>query len=317
MALLLILALLLKLPLFLYPKPVLVSQADGKLYQLLAGWLNTAGGGNFLAGLLSFLLIYIQALMITSMVNEYRMTNKPGFLPGMAYVLITSLMPEWNYLSAALVANTLIIWAFSLLFQLYNVSAANGRVYNIGLLMGFASFIHFPSLGLALSLLIGLMILKPFRLNEFFLLLLGVTTPYYFYGVYLFLADQFHWQNFFPPLTLHVPLLQNSIWVVISTVLLGVPFLAGGFYIQTQLRKMLIQARKNWSVMLMYLLIAIFIPFVNSDNLFTNWALAIPPFAAFHAAGYLYPPRKWVSVLLFFLFVGFILFQQYVVNIWR
>lgn len=245
------------------------------------------------------------------------MTTRQTFLPGMAYLLITSLLPEWSYLSAALVASTLVIWSFSKLFKLYNIATANGIIYNTGLIIGIASFIYFPSLFFGLCILLGLMILRPFRINELLLFLLGVLCPYYFYAVYLFLTDSLTVNKLLPPLQVKFSLFTKSVWVVISTILLSIPFLLGGYYVQSHLRKMLIQARKNWSILLIYLLLALFIPLVNPVALFTDWIIIAAPFAAFHACTYLYPPRKWLSLLLFVIMVAYILVQQYATPAWH
>jgi hypothetical protein len=124
----------------------------------------------------SFTLLYGQALMLNYLVNEYRMTARQSYLTGMAYLMITSLLPEWNYLSAPLLASTFVIWMFIKLFRLYNSSNARAQVYNIGLLAGISSFIFLPSaLVLLLCIILGLMILKPFRLNEMLLSLWWVA----------------------------------------------------------------------------------------------------------------------------------------------
>lgn len=313
-ALLFIFGLLIKLPLFLVPKTAVSTPLDGKFYQ----WIATALQGQVpvVSSMVAFLLLYIQALQVTHMVNEYRMIAKPTFLPGMAYLLITSLLPEWSYLSAALVANTFIIWAFIKLFELYNVQAANSKIFNVGLLLGIASFFFFPSFLFAVSVLIGLMILRPFRLNELVLLLFGMAAPFYFYAVYLFLTDRLTLTALFPRINFNVPELKNSIWQVGSTLLLGVPFLMGGYFIQTHLRKMLIQARKVWSIVLLYLLLAILIPFTNNTFTYTSWIIAAAPFAAFHTCTYYYPQRKWFPVVLFYLMLVFILVQQFVTKTW-
>ena len=100
-------------------------------------------------------------------------------------------------------------------------------------------------------------------------------------------------------------------------IFLGAPFIIGGYYIQSNLRKMLIQARKNWSILLLYVLISLLIPFVNAGANVQNWVVLAAPFAAFHACAYLYPKRAAVSVLLFFITTGFILFQQYAMPLWK
>ncbi len=253
-AVLFIFGLLLKLPPFLYPKAIVATINDGRLYQLFISSLPK--DSSLLYSVLSFALLYIQSLMINYLVSEYKLIARQNYLPAMAFMLITSLLPEWNYLSSPLIANTLIIWMFIYLFKLYNTPNVKGHVYNIGLIAGINSYIYFPSAAFIICILLGLMILKPFRLNELILFIIGCTTPYYFHAIYLFLVDKFNFQNFFPHVVIKIPDVKSSIPVAASTLLLTIPFLVGGYYVQTQLRKMLIQVRKNWSIVLLYLFLA-------------------------------------------------------------
>ena len=311
----LLFGLLLKLPLFLYPKNIVASSIDGRLYQWFISILPP--GSPTVYSVIAFSLLYTQALMINYMVNEYRMIIKATYLPAMAYLLITSLMPEWNYLSSPMLANSFIIWMFIYLFKLYNSNNAKAQVYNIGLITGITSYIYFPSAAFVLCVLLGLMILKPFRLNEIVLFFLGCLTPYYFHAVYLFLFGELSLRNFFPQISVRIPLLKNSIWLAGSILLLTVPFLVGGYFVQANLRRMLIQVRKNWSVLLIYLLLAFFVPFINSDQSFETWILVTVPFAAFHACAYFYPVKKWFPLIIFFITIGYILYQQYGTLTWQ
>jgi hypothetical protein len=314
-AVLFIFGLVLKLPVFLYPKNVTAVATDGRLYQWLMAQFPPDNG--MLCSLLAFALLYVQSLMVNYLVTEYRLMGKQNYLPAMSYLLITSFLPEWNYWSAPLLANTFVIWMFIALFRLYNAANARPQVYNIGLLAGISSYIYFPSGAFVLCVLLGLMILKPFRLNEIVLFLLGCLTPYYFHLVYLYLGGRLSIANFFPHIAIKVPAIKSSIWLAVSTLLLTIPFLVGGYFVQVHLRKMLIQVRKNWSVILLYLLLAFFIPFINSDQSFHTWVLIAAPFAAFHACAYFYPQRRWLGLVLFFITVGYILFQQYRTPTWQ
>jgi hypothetical protein len=312
---LLIFGLLIKLPLFLYPKDVRVQEYDGALYR----WFIQSLPANnaFIVNLLAFGFLYLQALLITYLANEYRMMSRQNYLPGMAYLLITSLLPEWSYLSAPLVTATFIICLFIILFRLYNTANAKGQIYNMGLLTGLISYIYFPSVCFIICLLLGLMILKPFRFNEIVLFFLGCVTPYYFYAVYLYLSDNLNVKNFIPEAVVSVPVIKSSIWLACSTLLLAVPFLMGGYAIQIHMRKMLIQVRKNWSILLLYLLLAFFVPFVNSNQTFHAWVLIAAPFALFHACAYFYQTRKLLSLLIFFITTGYIFYLQYGTPTWR
>jgi hypothetical protein len=314
-AVLFIVGLLLKLPLFLYPKNIVARPIDGRLYQWLISLLPQNNA--MLYSVIAFALLYIQALMINYMVNEYRMIIKATYLPAMAYMLITSLLPEWSYLSSPMLANTFIILMFIFLFRLYNSANAKAQVFNIGLIAGITSYIYFPSAAFVICILLGLMLLKPFRLNEVVLFFLGCFTPYYFHAVYLFLFDELNFANFFPHVLVKVPEIKNSIWLAGSILLLTIPFLVGGYYVQANLRRMLIQVRKNWSILLIYLLLAFFVPFINSDQSFHTWILVSVPFAAFHACAYFYPVNRWFPLLIFFITIGYILYQQYGTLTWQ
>lgn len=237
--------------------------------------------------------------------------SRPTYFPGMAYMLITSLFPEWNYFSAPLIVNTILLFVLTSLFKIYAQQNPKGAIFNIGLSLGIASFIFFPSLTFIIWILLALAVMRPFKLNEWLLCIIGITTPFYFYAIYLFINDQWSWQNLWPHFTVSLPSVEQSAWLAGSAFLLAVPFLAGGYYVQDSLRKMLIQVRKGWTLLLLYLVGAIFIPFVNNSNSFENWVIAAIPFAAFHACTYLYSTLKILPVLIFWLTVAFVLSYQY------
>src|SRR5688572_2218314 len=107
------------MPLFIYPKAIMATPRDGKLYEVFLFLFNTPGKSNDLyLAVVAFALLYIQSLLINYLVNEQRMTNRQTFLPAMSYLLITSLVPEWNYLSSTLVATSITIWIFIKVFKL-------------------------------------------------------------------------------------------------------------------------------------------------------------------------------------------------------
>jgi len=306
------------MPLFLYPKAIKTGPKDEKLYDFIVTLLSKSpDGSGFAASIVCFLLLYAQALMINYLINEQRMTTKQTYLPAMSFLLITSLFPEWNFLSSPLMASFFIVLSFIKLFRLYNVGIASGAIFNIGLLLGTASFIYFPSLAYTLCIFLGLMILRPFKINEVVLLLLGILTPYYFLAVYLFLAGDLSLQNILPNIIFRINPIPATLWVAVAVALIGIPFLSGGYFIQAQLGKMLIQVRKNWSILLLYLVISLIIPLGSGTDSLQHWVIAAAPFAAFHASAYLYPGKMIIPLILFVTTVIFIFFRQYGIPLWR
>jgi hypothetical protein len=310
--LLLIFGFLIKLPMFLHPHVPVVQPKDGILFNSILDFLEPAGKawpGVYAA--LAFLLLYTQAMFLTRVINDHRMMSRSNYLAGMSYLLVTSFFPEWNYFSAPLLINSILIFVLGWLFKSYNQPGAKGIIFNVGLAIGICSFIFFPSMGFVLWIFFGLMVMRPFRIDEWLLFILGITVPYYFYGIYLFFTDQWDIKKLIPYLDVHIPSLQQSIWLAVGSLLLMIPFLTGGYYVQDNLRRMLIQVRKNWSLLLLYLLVAVAIPFMNATKTYENWVMAAVPFAAFHACTYFYPARKLFPLILFWLTVGFVLVYQY------
>jgi len=310
--LLFVLGVLLKLPMFFHPHVIKENPGQGSFFKAILDFLEpTASGFPELFPILAFTFLFTQALMLTHFMNSQRMFSRSTYMPGMAYMLITSLIPEWNYFSAPLLINTILLFVLSRLFIIYNQQQASGTIYNIGLSLGIASFIYFPALTFIIWILLALMVMRPFRINEWVICILGITTPFYFYAIYLFLTDQWNWQTLWPNFSISLPIVDQSAWLAGSAFLLIVPFLIGGYYVQDNLRRVLIHIRKGWSLILLYLLGAIFIPFVNNSENFENWVIAAIPFAAFHACAYLYANLRIIPLLLFWLTVAFVLGYQY------
>jgi hypothetical protein len=310
--LLLVFGVLIKLPMFLYPHSPVARPGDGILFNAILEFLGPGGRSTpLLYPVLTYGLLFLQALLLIRFMNDQRMTNRPTFFPGMAYLMITSLVPEWNYFSGPLIVNTILLFVLSGLFKIYNQPSAKGTIFNIGLALGIASCLFFPAITFLIWILLALAVMRPFKLNEWILCIVGITTPYYFYAIYLFITDQWNWHHLLPQFSVGLPSIKQSAWLAGSAFLLIVPFLGGGYYVQDNLRRMLIQVRKGWSLLLLYLLGAIFIPFVNNSDTFENWVMAAIPFAAFHACTYLYSTFRVLTLLLFWLTVAFILGYQY------
>jgi hypothetical protein len=276
--------------------------------------LSFAGSTGIVFSFLSFFILFIQASLFNRIANHHKLFPKPNFLAGMSYLLVTSLIPSWNYFSAPLLVNLLMIWAWYRMLNLYSSNQPGGAIFNIGILIGFCSMLYFPSIVFALLMLFALVTMRPFRIREWIIGLIGVTTPYYFLFIVLYLGGNWSWALIFPPLKFRLPMLPSSIWITVSIALLVIPFIIGGFFVQNNLSKMLIQVRKSWSLLLLFLMIAASTIFINADAMYTNWVLTALPFAAFHASAYYFPPQRLFPALLHWITFGFVVVLLYTVN---
>jgi hypothetical protein len=306
--------LILKYASFIAPHVPVAQPSDGFLYHSLLSGLQGIGKSTpVIYSIFSYFLVFTQAIILNNLVNNRRLLPKPSFLAAMAYLLITSFFPEWWQFSSTLVVNSLLVWVWARMSGLYNHPRAKLVLLNIGMVLGVCSFFYFPSIAFILLMFFALLIMRPFRLAEWLMGILGCMIPYYFLFAYLYLSGQWDQSKFLPSITLSYPTFQQTIWAWVGLLLLVIPFMISGFFIQGNILRMLIQVRKSWSLLLLYLLVALVVPFINSSATFEYWVLSAPAFAIFHAGTFHYSQKKYLPVILHWIMVLFVLALNYAV----
>ena len=308
--LLLIYALILKFGLFLHPQVPLTQEGDHLLYKWIVGFLEPLFAPWFFS-ILTFVLTYLQAILFNRICNAQKLYAKANYLPGMSFLLITSLLVEWNRFSSPLLVNTIMVWVFYKMVMMYNTPRAGSAIFNIGLLLGIISLLYKPALLFGLLMFFTLYIMRPFRIQEYLISLLGITTPYYFLAILLYLGNRWSWEQLEPSLSFAFPAVPTSIFITISISLMVIPFIIGGYYIQNNLSKMLIQTRKAWSLVLIYLIIGLMIIMVTGGESYSNWMLCAIPLAAFHGAAYYYPLNPTFPSVVHYIGFAFALYLHY------
>lgn len=287
----------LKLPLFLFPQLPKLQSSDGILYKSFVVWMTGHFGKTpVVFSIISFILLFLQAVSFNKLVNDHRMLQRPNYLTGMSYLLITSLFSEWFALSAALITNTILIWVWSRLSTLHNNNAAKTTIFNIGLVIGLAAFFYQPSIVFVLLFIVGMAITRPFRLNEWLIGLVGILTSFYFFAAWLFISDK--WKTYpLPRIQVSLPIFHETRWGLAALIMVLLAMLLGAFFIRSNMRRQVVQTRKSWQLIYLYLLVAAFVPFLNSSN-FNTWILAAVPASLIIGAAFFYPDKKWFPAVM-------------------
>lgn len=311
---LLLYGLAIKLYLFLQPPGAQLHPSDAPLFSSMVLWLQKLfPQGTLIFSLLAFILIFIQAMLLNKAVNDQRMLSKLNYLPAMAYLLITSLFPEWYAFSSALVANTFLIWVWARLCTMHNNPHAKSGIFNIGLAIGLASFFYYPAIIFTILFIAGIAITRAFRLNEWLIGLIGILTPFYFFGAWLFLSGQ--WEMYRLPIVLFtVPVFIQSAWDWAALILIALTLMLGFYFVQHHFRRQVVQTRKSWQLLTLYLVVAALVPFVNAKNSFGSWILMAVPISVFAAAAFFYPERKWFGTIIHWGMVAIIVAVAYFVS---
>lgn len=312
-ALLLILyGLVLKFPLFIHPVKPIPQPGDNYIYVLIVRFLDPIGSSApVIYSLIAFLLFFTQATLLNRILNSLKLFPRQNYLVGMSFILITSLMKDWIFFSAPLLVNSLMIWIWYRMVGLYSNSNPKTSIYNVSVLVGLLPLIYSPAIAFLLMLVMALITTRPLRLAEWMVALLGIITPYYFLFVILFLTDRWQLSKVTPLLTFHLPKLPSSLWITGGIVLLFIPFLFGAYFVQKNLNKMLIQVRKAWSLLLVFLIVAFLIILLNPAGGYLHWMLVVVPIATFHAATYYYTTSKWFAALIHWISFVFAILVTY------
>ena len=308
---LLVYALVLKFNGFLHPAGPLTQTEDHFLYTWLVNILSPLNLSPVVYMLAAFILLYTQAILFNRICNAQKIFAKPNFLPGMSYLLITSLFVEWNVFSAPLLVNSCLVWLFYRFIILSGAQKPGSAIFNIGFIMGIITLLYEPALIFILLTWIAIFMMRPFHFREWLINVLGITTPYYFLAIILYLSNQWDWAKLQPHISFGLPAIPSSIFVTISLILLVLPFIIGGFLVQANLSKMFIQVRKSWSLLLLFVIVATLIILVDGGNNYVNWMLCVVPIAAFHAAAYYFPANKVFPLVMHWIVFLYAIYLNY------
>ncbi len=310
------LGVLLKLPVFIFPQPALENAQDGFAYKKLIQILEPfATAFPSVYSLLAFILIFFNAITLTRFINNQRLMVSPNYLPGMAYLLLTSLVPEFNVLSSQLVVTVFYLIIFIQIFRSFKPNVAKTDIFNAGLMLGLATTFFTPSLVFLAWLIIALALLRPFKLNEWLLMLLGLLTPYYFAIAILYLKNS-DFSILFTQFDFGVNTQSPTLWIAGAVFLILAPLLTGAYYSQSYAGRMLIHVRKAWSLFFIFILVCILAIFFSPTAGYENWVMVLTPIAAFHGFGYYNAELKLYPKIVFWTTVLFIVASQLFSGSW-
>ncbi|MBC8033869.1 MAG: hypothetical protein H7Y03_06965 [Chitinophagaceae bacterium] len=309
---LLLYGLVLKFHTFLYPVKPVPNPGDNYIYLGILNFFKPlAEGAPVVFSILAFLILFAEATLLNRIVNSLRLFPKPNYLTAMAYILLSSMMKDWGSFSAPLIVNGCLIWIYYLLQGLHNNNKPKAAIFNVAVLTGILPLIYAPAIAYVSLLLLALFVMRAFSITEILVALLGVITPYYFFFVVLYLTNQWTIDKIVPSFTFYFPKMPSSLWITGGITLLMVPFLMGGYFVQGNLNKMLIQVRKSWSLLLLMLVVSLLVILINPGYNYLPWMVVIVPLAAFHAATYFYLPSKWGGHLLHWVSFAFVIMLNY------
>jgi hypothetical protein len=309
-----LLALALKFAFISNPLPAEPPTSGGLLDQLLYhSWWKILHPG-FLA-IISITIILLSSLYFNYLLSEKRMYQRNYLVAAVCFVILTSLFAGTQRMQAGIIMLPVTILLFRQMMMLYNNAHPRTIVVNIGLIAGTGTLLYHPYWWMLPWCFWSLGQMRPFKLNEWALMLLSFGLPAYVVLSYEYLTDQWnpaaHWPKWNP---LTAPPAWNPWWVSLSIIFL-MWMISGFSQWQNANKRMLIQTRKNWYLLLMmgvFIFPSLFFP---AGNFYEGLTLLLLPASALGAYSFSNQTRMGPQQIFFwFLLIAAAVFSWAVLN---
>lgn len=312
--LLIVLTLVMKFYYLVHPQSVIVFEHQ-PIWTYLTEAFNWQGNYPLFFTFLALLNIFGQALFLNKIVIYAQLYPYKTYFPAFSYILLTSLFPDWNYLSVYVLSNWFVLGLFYNLIKLGEAEDGRKLIFNSALMVSMATLMVTSNMFLLLILIVGILMLRSFKLTDWLLLLVGVLTPFYFTIAGLFLLDQMSFvNNIFSLDLMELPSLASfssrQIWTPIIAIAI---FTLWGFMVLNRISThMLVQVKKLWLLLITASIIAVFGGFFNVSDGFYAWISALLPLSIIFTTVWYSSYRKWILNLLFYLGIAFALYLQWI-----
>lgn len=307
--LLLFYALLLRFPAFILPDTYVVQTA-GVWSWAVYDWVGGASG--MLPDIIAIVLLFLQAVYLNQIVIKHRLAKNISLFPGLFYIAIASLFPEFTHLSPLLMANTFYIIALGELMEIYKRNTSADRIFNAGFWIAVASFFYFSYLSLLILGIIAIFIMRAVRFNEVLTLLSGAVVAYFLTSVYYFWDDrlseflQVHFVKNFGFMDLQIPLNWE---LYAQIILVGLLIIIIFFSYRSYTLRQNIQTQKKLSILSWAIIAAIFSLLIQSQVNFEHLLIIAVPLGVFISLNFINMSARWAETLHLLLLITIIVWQ--------
>lgn len=229
-------------------------------------WLNIGSIPNVVLIIANIIFVVIQAILISMMMQGYKIISKPSLLPAMVFILLCSLFPVMLTNTPLIITGFFIIWILFKIFSAYNKPKADNIYFDTGLLNGVASVLYFPAILFSIYSLLSLVRIRTTTFREFVLFITGIFIIYFLVGTAIFWFDlfpQFMDTQFFGSITF---IAITSIFTKINSIkfiIIGIVLVMSLLFYSNKFSTNLIQVRRYLGSFVMLFIFSILTLLLN------------------------------------------------------
>lgn len=215
--------------------------------------VNMGSMGFYLLLLIGCIVQILQAFLVDSILNNYKIIGKRSYIGGMVFVLASSLDKSWLFFSPMQISLLLILLLINDIFALSKQERFYKEFFNIGFSVSLSVLFYFPSLFLLLFIFPALFSVRPFHIKDVLRVLVGIVTPIFMVASIYFLTDQSEILSTAMANQFKIPLLSLSFFTkqhAVSLILIATWLMLSGLFVVAIPFSITMQTRKMIGVLI-------------------------------------------------------------------
>ena len=304
-----IIAVVLWIPAFLFPGPTTYSEGSSLVFSLL---FSLIPGSNFAHILIAFLFVLASALIVNFLVVTNDLAGKNSTHGFFLFVMLSAASTVFMTLNAEIIASFFILLMLNELFKLPKSNESLPNAFNASFLLGVASLFYLPLIVLLVVIILSLMTYRISTWRDYVVSIIGAFLPLVFAFVLYFFFDlqEVFLSKISAAFTVDLSVTGFSRPDLILALLLAGLVVPSFIKINgTAIEKSILMRQKmsviNWLTLFLLLILIVF------TKQATSWFLLLVPFSLILTTAFAGVKKlKWVDLYITLVFI-LILFSNY------
>lgn len=257
----------------------------------------------------NFIFNISNAYLLSFLCTKHELTENQNELPTLFYLIISASLGFSSTFHPVIPATTILLFSINKLFEIYREENSLSTIFDASFLLSLSFLIYSPFLVFILIPIIALLIMKPFKINEWIASITGLIMPFFILTMFLYVMNSDFTEiykilsNTFLKIN---PFIFNPSLLIFQVTLILL-LLYSIYFLYSRINMFKVKSQKSMHVflwMIAFGTIGIFL--INEINLLF-FTLFIIPTSVFLANYFGRIKRKWIrEFLTFSLLIGLI-----------
>ena len=265
-----------------YVSPISTTETNGGLlYGFLFHWVESQAQ---VSALTAAVLVFIQALLVNNLADEFRILSDRNWLPGMFFVLVTAILPGFLFVSPPLIAAFFVPIAVRRIMKVYKTPNATTLIFDVAFWTAMGVLFYPHALLLLIAALAGINLMRSFAVREQLVFFSAIFVANFLSWLGFFWYDmgglffKRHFMEIWGIFNFEISLTFNQ-WLQVG--LLSMLFLMVVLSFSSYYSRQLIQTQKCISVLYWFFLLGCFGFFMSTEFYLTHFLIVMPSVGIF------------------------------------